>query len=569
MDVRLPDGTTIAGVPDGMSQGDLVVKLKANGHDTSWYKAPEATTPAKEPDEASTMSAFQRFVIGAGAGAKGMLDSAASALPRLLSSATEPSNALKSMGYKSPISESLLNQAKGIEERSAADRSMAAPVLDTSAGKAGDIVGAGAMAAPAMLLPGANTYAGASLIGAGTGALMTPGDLSQRAKGAAEGAAGGLVGQGVGNAVARVMSPVGTAATNTLRGSGIQLTPGQALGDTASKIEQKMQSLPLVGDMIANARRKGIEQFNLAATNEALAPIGITVPKNVAPGRDLANWTADTLSAEYGKVVPQLTVKADAGLQTGFQDAARIAQEGGKAQQFADIINGRLAPKLKTGGGTVTGDGLKEAESGIKSEARNYLSSGDPDQRKLGQALMNFRDSLMNTAARYSPPDAIAKLSKIDAAYAGAVRVQGAQGMIGAKEGIFTPAQLLSQVRSQSGGVRKSQFAKGDALLQDFATSGDKVLGSSVPDSGTAGRLLLNVGALGAVGGGASMLDEHPLLASGLLAGAGAYTPAGRRMLSAMVAPRRGVLATGLANASRDNLGPLASGLLIGGATSQ
>ena len=39
MDVRLPDGTLIQGVPDGMSKSDLTAKLKANGHDVSGFES--------------------------------------------------------------------------------------------------------------------------------------------------------------------------------------------------------------------------------------------------------------------------------------------------------------------------------------------------------------------------------------------------------------------------------------------------------------------------------------------------------------------------------------------------
>ena len=35
MDVRLPDGTLIRNVPDGMSKAQLVEKLTANGYDVS------------------------------------------------------------------------------------------------------------------------------------------------------------------------------------------------------------------------------------------------------------------------------------------------------------------------------------------------------------------------------------------------------------------------------------------------------------------------------------------------------------------------------------------------------
>jgi hypothetical protein len=46
MDVRLPDGTVIKGVPDGISKADLVSKLSANGYDTSGLM-PKTEAPEK------------------------------------------------------------------------------------------------------------------------------------------------------------------------------------------------------------------------------------------------------------------------------------------------------------------------------------------------------------------------------------------------------------------------------------------------------------------------------------------------------------------------------------------
>ena len=43
MDVRLPDGTVIKGVPDDMSKADLTAKLKLNGYDTSKLDAPPSS----------------------------------------------------------------------------------------------------------------------------------------------------------------------------------------------------------------------------------------------------------------------------------------------------------------------------------------------------------------------------------------------------------------------------------------------------------------------------------------------------------------------------------------------
>ena len=46
MDVRLPDGTIIKGVPDGMSKADLTAKLQANGYDISKLTTPAAPAEA-------------------------------------------------------------------------------------------------------------------------------------------------------------------------------------------------------------------------------------------------------------------------------------------------------------------------------------------------------------------------------------------------------------------------------------------------------------------------------------------------------------------------------------------
>ena len=77
MDVRLPDGTVIKNVPDGMSKVDLTAKLKANGYDVSKLEAPVAP-PSKIPAaraEPSTYEKVREFVaptvsaLGAAGGA--------------------------------------------------------------------------------------------------------------------------------------------------------------------------------------------------------------------------------------------------------------------------------------------------------------------------------------------------------------------------------------------------------------------------------------------------------------------------------------------------------------------
>lgn len=106
-----------------------------------------------------------------------------------------------------------------------------APLLKTTAGKAGNIAGNVAIAAPTALIPGANTYTGATLIGAGLGGLTTEGGLEDRLKGAAFGGAGGAAGKGLGDLLGAGARAVATKAADKFAA----LTAANAQKQAASK----------------------------------------------------------------------------------------------------------------------------------------------------------------------------------------------------------------------------------------------------------------------------------------------------------------------------------------------
>lgn len=70
MDVQLPDGTILRGVPDGMSKADLATKLKANGYDTSALE-PASVSAGKELN-----SIPRQIGLTARYGLEGLADSA-------------------------------------------------------------------------------------------------------------------------------------------------------------------------------------------------------------------------------------------------------------------------------------------------------------------------------------------------------------------------------------------------------------------------------------------------------------------------------------------------------------
>ena len=72
MDVRLPDGTIIKGVPDGMSKADLTAKLAANGYDVAKLAPAPAAAPLAPPPKAPARPARAKgpanlFAAGSGA----------------------------------------------------------------------------------------------------------------------------------------------------------------------------------------------------------------------------------------------------------------------------------------------------------------------------------------------------------------------------------------------------------------------------------------------------------------------------------------------------------------------
>jgi hypothetical protein len=123
------------------------------------------------------------------------------------------------------------------------------------------------------------------------------------------------------------------------------------------------------------------------------------------------------------------------------------------------------------------------------------------------------------------------ELQAINTGWANFKRVQKAAGYLGTDEGVFSAANLQGAVRAADRSKDKARFAEGNALMQDLSGAGKSVLTNKVPDSGTAGRLMLGVGGLasGAV---------NPLIPAGLLGGAAMYTPQMQALLRAAVSSR-------------------------------
>ncbi len=379
--------------------------------------------------------------------------------------------------------------------------------------------------------------AGAAGMGAlqgGLAGLLSPGGgehfwrdkAMQLLTGAGVGAAAGKAG----NALAGFIAPKLRPFIEKLMGEGVELTPGMMAGGIAKSIEDRATSIPITGDAIQAARRRAFEQFNRAAWNRALEPIGEAMPPTVPMGREAADYVGDRLSAAYRRILPNITIRADPAdppfahflgdLSTITRDARALLPDA-QFGQFERFVRSQIEQKLTNAGGMIDGNTANGIDSMLGSEARGYARSQEHDARKLGDALGEVQAAFRNLMEQQNPGPAGDALRMAREGWANYVRVAKAASMQGTatREGIFSPAQLNAAVRSENNTTRKLGYARGKAMLQDLSDAGQAVLPSQYPDSGTAGRLLLGGGAFGL-----AELLGHPEALLGLLAGAAPYT---------------------------------------------
>lgn len=394
----------------------------------------------------------------------------------------------------------------------------------------------GNVASPANLalaarLPQVASLAGRIGIGAGFGAgtaALNPvvdGDFAEQKRNQmAVGAAFGGVTPAITGGISRLIAP--KAASNPhlqmLKKEGVNPTIGQTLGGRWNVAEEKLTSLPIMGDAISSARLRSLEQFNKAAINRTTAPIGEKVDDIgqagvMQAGDKLSNAYDDALSGlgpvqfdnQFSQQANQLQNMAGSlvpDMQTKFMKA------------YQDIVVGRMSQ-----GGSMLPETFKKADSELGQLAAKYGKSSLASEQEAGDAIKQLQTILKEQAAR-SDPAAAAKLSKADKGWANLVRVEGAAKAAKNNDGMFTPAQLNMAAQTADQSVRKRAVSRGTALMQDLGNAGQNVIGNKVPNSFTTDRAMLGIGSLGSY-----LLN--PAIPAALVGGAAAYSKPMQKLL--------------------------------------
>jgi hypothetical protein len=343
--------------------------------------------------------------------------------------------------------------------------------------------------------------------------------------------------------LSRVINPAAVARNAELMQRDVRPTIGQTLGGATGRIEEALSSWPLVGDIIRSGRSRAVDQFNRAAINDVLAPIGEKLETDEI-GRPALIEMSDKVNKAFRNAVPQAGGVLDPQAISEISNLRQMARFTPRAQEFDDLLRSEVFSQLSPNGG-MTGQAFKNMDSTLGRIVRdNVYGHGVPWQdRQFGGAARELQSTLRSWVARVNP-SASKDLSNANLASARQLRVEHASTMRGTGEepGKFSAAQLLSGVEKYANS--KTQLMRGGALTQPLAEAGKNVLGAKVPDSGTPFRSIMALlgGTLGpaVLGHGLAPAAAESLAGAGALGlgAAGLYSSPGQSLAAHILAAR-------------------------------
>ena len=539
MNVELPDGTVIEGVPEGTTKAQLAAKLRAAGKEVpaEWAAPPQQQMPVVNRQALS-----DRIAMGLGDPIHGGAQLLTKALPESVVQAGNNLNnwLADTTGLVTKLPAGGVDQAVREREQAYQQQRAAAGGTGIDWGRlAGNVInpvnlGIGGVAAGPTTLLG-RVLAGAAAGGA-TSALtpVTEGDYAvEKAKQTGIGAAGGAMAPLLAAGIGRVISPKASTdpAIKLLKSEGVKPTVGQALGGAWNASEEKLQSVSVVGDAIRNSRSRAVEQLNNVAINRAMKPIGQTVK---GAGFDAIKEAAGKIDDAYDAARAamghfQLDRQAARELMTLRSMASNLGER--ELRSFDKVWN-YLDNAVSPNGG-LRAEAYKQFDSFAGKEAAGFMGSTDAYQRQVGAAIKEMK-RIVEDAGKRANPAAGELFQQADAAFANLVRVEEAAKRAVNTGGVFSPGQLGLAVRATDRSVRDKATAQGTALMQDLANAGQRVA-NKVPNSGTFDRAVLG----GLTLGGGFLLN--PMIAGGMLGGAALYTPPGQALLRGLVSARPAV----------------------------
>lgn len=339
-----------------------------------------------------------------------------------------------------------------------------------------------------------------------------------------------LVAGGVSRAITPVraaQSPQRAALVAAAEREGIPLSPAQTSGSRSlANIEGAFASLPLTSGGEQAMREATQKAYNRAILKRAGVSGDTASPAVLADAQDAIGGTIGAIAERNTAKFSKPLTSQMAGILTDVEQNA--------APEVAHVVRNRImqiADKVDPTSSTMAGRAVRELDSAIGEQIRN--SQGDV-RRYLRDVQQTLRAALAEGAG---PADAAA-LAKARRQYANLVVVENGVGRAGAGAAVgdVSPSGLRAAVASDRRG-----YATGRGDLNELARTGEAVIRSPIPNSGTPERtmminLLTGGGAFGtALGTGMTPQTAGLLAASTLIpkaAQSAYYSRAGKAYLN-------------------------------------
>jgi len=287
----------------------------------------------------------------------------------------------------------------------------------------------------------------------------------------------GVVGGGLTAGLGQRYMPTLQKGAESMLGRGYPLTAGQAYGGKIGSIEQKI-STPFLQESIQEARRRPQQMFVRETIDEAMKPLGIKVPEGFT-GETAVDFAEDAIGEAYDAVVPKAkfnAIKPNAKIEEILNKAVSDKVfDATDLKAFRKKLNESYFRFMRNP--DAGGEAFKTAESKLSGQIKSSIIKGDETELRV---FREIQEAIRDEFAKQNPdlPD----LQAANKAYRNMrpiVKLSDARVSSG---GEFTPAAL---VRAETRGRPRTS----PEVIR--AREARDILGQTVPDSGTAGRIAL------------------------------------------------------------------------------
>lgn len=380
-------------------------------------------------------------------------------------------------------------------------RKLDAPLMDTTAGKAGYIAAA---VSPMLVAPGPSTIGGAALFGGATAATQPIAEGESRAMNAVTGAALSGSAQGAVNVLGRIAQPVKKTvdakykkAVGAMEAAGVPLSVGQRTGSrTTQAVERTLGDIPASAGTMAEQGDKFRAGFTRAALRTIGADADAATPEVLSEARNRITSVMDAVESKYTiGINPQM-----------YRESANILAKAERTVPDAAALNAlksqveNMRRIAAANGGKLPGESVRMIRGELLS-----LAQRSPNVAEEAGALADVLLDATQRAAKGT--NDFAAYQRARAQYRNLKAIESAADTT--ENAAISPAKLAQTLKNGKYTRNSFRYGRGDVELAKLARSG-RTVADNFPQSGTAPRLAGQVMLPAALGTASYVMNNDP-----------------------------------------------------------